>query len=92
MTEPLGQLRPPGLDGAGRELAVHHARKDGRSLAVLRVVDNGDSCVVEAEVHANRPGATAVKPGPYRFASVSEATAFATAAVEALAYLGCEIS
>jgi hypothetical protein len=92
VTEPLGSLRPPGWGGAGRELAAHHARKDGRSVAILRVVDNGDSCVVEAEVYPNRPGATAVRPGPYTFATAGEATAFVSEAVEALTYLGCEIS
>ena len=35
---------------APRELFVRHARKDGRSVALLRAVDHGDSCVVEAEV------------------------------------------
>ena len=34
-----------------RELFVRHARKDGRSVAVLRAVDHGDSCIVEAEVY-----------------------------------------
>ena len=29
---------------------MRHARKDGRSIAVMRAVDYGDSCVVEAEV------------------------------------------
>src|SRR5207247_9622683 len=33
-----------------RELFVRHAKKDGRSVAVLTAVDYGDSCVVEAEV------------------------------------------
>jgi hypothetical protein len=92
VNEPFGQLRRPGFDGSSREVAVHRARKDGRSVAVLRVIDSGDSCVVEAEVYANRPGAAAVRPGPYRFATVSEATAFVSEAAEALSYLGCEIS
>jgi len=74
----------------GTELFVRHARKDGRSVAVLRAVDYGDQCVVEAEVFApNAP--TAKRPGPYTFADASQATAFVTEAVEALMYLGCEI-
>jgi hypothetical protein len=80
-------------DAAGppqRELFVRHARKDGRSVAVLRAVDQGDSCVVEAEVFP--PGsATTTRPGPYTFADSREATAFVTEAVEALMYLGCDI-
>ena len=74
----------------GRELFVRHARRDGRSIAIMRAVDNGDSCVVEAEVYpagSSQPQ----RPGPYTFADAREATAFVTEAVEALVYLGCEI-
>ena len=76
--------------GAPRELFLRHARKDGRSVAVMRAVDYGDSCVVEAEVF--QAGVeTAVRPGPYTFADTREATAFMTEAVEALMYLGCDV-
>ena len=50
---------------AGRELFVRHARKDGRSIAVIRAVDNGDSCVVEAEVYPPGViGSDPTRPGP----------------------------
>jgi hypothetical protein len=76
----------------GRELFVRHARKDGRSVAILRAVDNGDSCVVEAEVYpANARTAAPERPGPYTFANAHEATAFVTQAVEALMVLGCDV-
>ena len=76
----------------GRELFVRHARKDGRSVAVLRAVDNGTSCVVEAEVYpANARTAVPERPGPYTFANAQEATAFVTQAVEALMVLGCDV-
>ena len=76
----------------GRELFVRHARKDGRSVAILKAVDYGDSCVVEAEVfpHGVRSSA-AVAPGPYTFADAQQATAFVTETVEALMYLGCDV-
>ena len=94
-----GQLRPPGsppiapaAPTTARELFVRHARKDGRSVAVLRAIDNGDSCVVEAEVFPQGAGgATPTRPGPYTFADAREATAFVTEAVEALMYLGCDV-
>jgi hypothetical protein len=77
---------------SGRELFVRHARKDGRSVAVLRAVDYGDSCVVEAEVYpAGARNAEAVRPGPYTFADAHQATAFVTETVESLMYLGCEV-
>jgi hypothetical protein len=85
----VGALRLP---ATGRELFVRHARKDRRSVAVLRAIDNGDSCVVEADVYPAAGSGDPVRPGPYTFASANEATAFVTEAVEALMYLGCDIS
>ena len=73
-----------------RELFVRHARRDGRSIAVMRAVDHGSSCVVEAEVFPSG-SAEPARPGPYTFADAREATAFVTEAVEALMYLGCDI-
>jgi len=89
----IGGLRAPGEAAsapAPRQLFVRHARRDGRPVALLRAIDNGDSCTVEAEVYATT-GAS-VRPGPYRFATAGEATAFVTEAVEALMYLGCDIT
>lgn len=74
----------------GHELFVRVARREGRSVAVLRAVDYGAECVVETEVFP--PNATtAVRAGPYTFADVRQATAFVTEAVEALMYLGCDV-
>jgi hypothetical protein len=78
--------------GAGDELFVRHARKDGRSVAVLRAIDHGDSCAVETEVYPM--GGTSqdtIHPGPYTFASAAQATQFVTEAVEALMVLGCDV-
>jgi hypothetical protein len=90
----LGAVPGTSLGASVRELFVRHARKDGRSVAVLRAVDHGDSCVVEAEVYpaTGAAGAGPTRPGPYTFASAHEATAFVTEAVEALMYLGCDIT
>jgi hypothetical protein len=78
---------------APRELFVRHARKDGRSVALMRAIDYGNQCIVECEVWpsgTNTP--TATRPGPYTFADARGATAFVTEAVEALMYLGCDIA
>lgn len=76
--------------GSGRELFVRVARKDGRTVTLLRAVDYGSECVVETEVYP--PDAvTAVRAGPYTFADARQATAFVTEAVEALMYLGCDV-
>jgi hypothetical protein len=80
----------PVAGGDGRELFVRHARKDGRLVAMLRAVDHGASCVVEAEVYPH--GSTQLsRPGPYTFADAHQASAFVTEAVAALMYLGCDI-
>jgi hypothetical protein len=77
---------------AGRELFVRHARKDGRSIVIMRAVDQGETCIVEAEVFPSGVASTSpLRPGPYTFADAREATAFVTEAVETLMYLGCDI-
>jgi hypothetical protein len=82
----------PGAVSGGRELFLRHARKDGRSVATLRAVDHGHSCVVEAEVFPVGVAGTAPgRPGPYTFADARQATAFVTETVEALMYLGCDV-
>ena len=85
----MTEVAPPPAT-AGRELFVRHARKDGRSVAILRAVDYGDSCVVEAEVY-NGASPAPQHPGPYTFADAHQATAFVTEAVETLMYLGCDV-
>jgi hypothetical protein len=92
MSDAFGTAYPPHQPAAARELFVRHARKDGRSVAILRALDYGDSCVVEAAVYPQGSvRAEPVLPGPYRFADARQATAFVTEAVEALMYLGCDV-
>jgi hypothetical protein len=85
-----GDATPAGAVAVGRELFVRHARRDGRAVAMLRAIDNGESCTVEAEVYST--AGIGVRPGPYVFATAGEATVFVTEAVEALMYLGCDIT
>jgi acetaldehyde dehydrogenase (acetylating) len=75
---------------AERELFVRHARRGGRSIAILRAVDRGVDCIVYAEVFPV-DSMTSVQAGPYTFANAAEASAFVTEAVEALMYLGCDV-
>ena len=89
---PAKKAKLPGEPTTGQELFVRHARRDGRSIAVMRAVDYGDSCVVEAEVYpVGVATAEPARPGPYTFEDAREATAFVTEAVEALMYLGCDV-
>ena len=74
---------------SARELFTRHAKREGRSVARLKAIDYGDSCVVETEVFPVQGGT--VKAGPYTFADAHQATAFVTEAVESLMYLGCDV-
>lgn len=76
---------------APRELLMRQASRDGRPVAVLRAVDHGDGCVVEAEVYP-AGGSPAVRPGPYAFADARQAAAFVSEVADALMYLGCDLS
>ncbi|HSC91388.1 MAG TPA: hypothetical protein VLB86_07030 [Gaiellaceae bacterium] len=78
------------MNAGARELFTRHARRDGRPVAVLRGVDHGTACVVEAEVFP-AGAAGAVRPGPYTFADARQAAAFAAEAADALTYLGCDV-
>ena len=75
-----------------REFAFRRASKNGRTIAVLRGLDYGDSCVVDADVFPRgvAPGAP-VRPGPYTFATAEEANDFVAETMRALMYLGCEV-
>ena len=75
----------------GTELYLRHAKKENRSVAILRAIDYGTSCVVEAEVFPAGGGGEMVRPGPYTFADAAQANAFVTEAVESLMYLGCDV-
>ena len=74
----------------GTDLFTRHAKKDGRSVTILRAVDYGSRCTVEAEVFPAGSN-DVVRPGPYTFADAAQATAFVTEAVESLMYLGCDV-
>lgn len=77
--------------GRATELFVRHALRNGRRLLTLRAVDLGHACLVEAEV-APRGETSPAGTATYSFVDAREASRFATEAVEALMYLGCEIT
>ena len=73
-----------------RELFVRHAKRDGNSVVLLRAIDRGGSCIVEADVFP-AGSTTAIKSGPYTFEDAGQATVFVNEAVESLLYLGCDV-
>jgi hypothetical protein len=89
MSEPAADLKL-----RDEELAVRTARKDGRQVVSLRSIARaaGDF-VVECEVYpVSGLRVEPLTPGPYTFATSHEASYFIDEALEALTYLGCEVS
>jgi hypothetical protein len=69
---------------------LREATRDGRRVALLRCYDADGASVVEAEI--TPPGAQEpVRPGPYRFASATDAFRFVQEALLALQHLGCTV-
>jgi hypothetical protein len=83
----------PAVDVQGVEVGRRSARKDGREVVALRCVDTGmHGFVVECDVYpVNGIRVEPLRPGPYRFATRSQADAFMDEASKALTYLGCEL-
>jgi hypothetical protein len=73
---------------------VHSARKDGRQVVTMRLVEGaGGEAVVECDVYpVDRMSVKPIKPGPYAFASRREADRFIEETSRALEYLGCDLS
>lgn len=74
-----------------RELSVRAARKEGRQVVTLRCVEEGSEYVIDCEVYpVSGLRVDPLRPGPYRFPSLLQATSFVDEAMRALTFLGCE--
>jgi hypothetical protein len=89
MSEPA--FSPETLIGA--ELDRRSARKDGREIVAMRCVEANGAFAIECDVYpAGGLRVEPLRPGPYRFATRTDADAFIDEAVRALEHLGCEIT
>ena len=89
MSEPA--VQPDAL--TGDELDRRSARKDGREIVAMRCVGANGVFAIECDVYpADGLRVEPLRPGPYRFATRTDANAFIDEAVKALEHLGCEIS
>jgi hypothetical protein len=75
-------------------VAVCSAKKDGRQVVTMRVLeDAGGTVVVECDVYpVDSMRVKPIKPGPYAFANRREADRFVEETARALEYLGCDLS
>lgn len=78
----------------GEAFAIRTARKDGREVVTLRCFEeSADAVVIECEVYPiSKMVIEPLKPGPYRFGSLREASAFIDETALALKYLGCDVA
>jgi hypothetical protein len=89
VNEPAFQPEPL----TGDEVDRRSARKDGREIVALRCVDANGVFAIECDVYpVDGLRVEPLRPGPYRFATRTDADAFIDEAVKALEHLGCEIS
>jgi hypothetical protein len=70
---------------------THHVLRDGALVAVLRMLANGGTFTVVAELSEEEHGDNAVRLRQYTFARLDEASAFLAEAASSFAFLGCEI-
>jgi hypothetical protein len=70
---------------------THHVLRDGTLVAVLRMLPNGGTVTVVAELSEEDRGDNAVRLRQYTFARLEEASAFLTEAASSFAFLGCEL-
>jgi hypothetical protein len=79
---------------SGQPLAVRSARKDGREVATLRCFEESpNEFVIECEVYpVSKMVIEPLHPGPYRFGSMREASAFIDETAICLKYLGCDVA
>jgi hypothetical protein len=74
--------------------AVRSAKKDGRQVVTMRLVEgSAGEAVVECDVYpVDSMRVKPIKPGPYAFATRREADRFIEETSRALEYLGCDLS
>ena len=70
---------------------THHVMRDGTLVAVLRLLPDGGTFTVAAELREDDRGDNAVRLRQYTFARLDEASAFLAEAASSFAFLGCEI-
>jgi hypothetical protein len=70
---------------------TQHVLRDGTLVAVLRMLPNGGTFTVVAELSEEERGDNAVRLRQYTFTRLDEASAFLAEVSSSFAFLGCEI-
>jgi hypothetical protein len=70
---------------------THHVLREGTLVAVLRLLADGGTFTVSAELSEEERGDNAVRLRQYTFARLEEASGFLAEVASSFAFLGCEI-
>jgi hypothetical protein len=70
---------------------THNVLRSGTLVAVLKLLPNGNTCTVVAELSEEHRGDNAFRSRQYTFARLDEASAFLAEVASSFAFLGCEI-
>jgi hypothetical protein len=70
---------------------THHVLREGTLVAVLRLLADGGTFTVAAELSEEERGDNAVRLRQYTFTRLEEASAFLAEAASSFAFLGCEL-
>ena len=70
---------------------THHVLQGGTLVAVLKLLPNGNTCRVVAELGSEHRADDAFRSRQYTFARLDEASAFLAEVASSFAFLGCEI-
>jgi hypothetical protein len=74
------------------DLEVRQVLRDGKLVAVLMAIDNGETCTVVTEIHPQgESGDRTVQRRPYTFPTADSAQSFISETLTAFTYLGCEV-
>jgi hypothetical protein len=70
---------------------THHVLREGTLVAVLRLLADGGTFIVAAELSEEERGDNTVRLRQYTFARLEEASAFLAEVASSFAFLGCEL-
>jgi hypothetical protein len=72
-------------------LETHHVLRDGALVAVLKMLPNGATFTVVAELSEEERRDNAVRLRQYTFIRLEEASAFLAEVASSFVFLGCEL-
>jgi hypothetical protein len=87
------QAEAGGIAGTRRAAIVRTVTKAGKPVLTFRRHDSPDAIVIDCDVYPlSTMRVEPLRQGPYRFRHPDEAEEFLAEAIQAVQYLGCDVS